>query len=31
VVTWADGEMFYFLASSDVPLTQLIDVAASIY
>lgn len=31
VVAWADGPMFYFLASSDLPLTELIDVAASIY
>lgn len=31
VVAWADGEMFYFLASGQLPLTALIDVAASIY
>lgn len=31
VVAWADGEMFYFLASGELSLTDLIDVAQSIY
>jgi hypothetical protein len=31
VVAWADGEMFYCLASGQLPLTGLIDVATSIY
>jgi hypothetical protein len=31
VIAWADGAIFYFLASGELPLTQLIDVAASIY
>ena len=31
VVAWADGEMFYFLASGQLPLSELIDVATSIY
>lgn len=31
VVAWADGEMFYFLASGELSITQLIDIAASIY
>ena len=31
VVAWADGEMFYFLASGELPLSELIDVATSIY
>ena len=31
VLAWADRDIFYFLASSELSLTQLIDVAASIY
>ena len=31
VVAWADNEMFYFLASGELSLSELIDVAASIY
>lgn len=31
VVAWADGEMFYFLASGEMALSELIDVATSIY
>ena len=31
VVTWHDGEMFFFLASGDRPVADLIPIAASIY
>lgn len=31
VVAWADNQMFYLLASGQLSLTQLIEVAASIY
>jgi hypothetical protein len=31
VVTWHDGEMFFFLASAEMPVGELIPIAASIY
>ena len=31
VVTWHDGEMFFFLASGELPVQELIPIAASIY
>jgi|KBSSwiS6_1023812.scaffolds.fasta_scaffold03550_3 hypothetical protein len=31
VVTWHDGEMFFFLASGEMPVAELIPIAASIY
>ena len=31
VVTWHDGEMFYFVASVELPAETLIDIAGSMY
>jgi hypothetical protein len=31
VVTWHDGEMFFLIASGEMPVSELIPIAASIY
>jgi hypothetical protein len=31
VVTWHDGEMFFLIASGELPVTDLIPIAASMY
>jgi hypothetical protein len=31
VVTWHDGEMFFLIASGEMPVEQLVPIAASIY
>ena len=31
VVTWYDGEMFYFLASTELPAEELVGIARKIY